>query len=199
LNNQLDHTLQDHLKVEKRLYEPTLHFVTGQFLSHRGLNVDGVHYTAEITAQGGAQGGKYSAPDVTLIISRKHTYVPVRTVQIFSFEVKTEDGGNADAVLEAAAHLQQTHFAYVVWHLPHNSPRNARLARVNLFARKFGVGLIIVRAIALDGSHVRFDEVQFLAEPEPRNPSPELVDSYVEDRFSGAYKEKIKSWLPKEF
>jgi hypothetical protein len=148
---------------------------------------------------GGVAGGKYSAPDITLIISRKHIYTAGRSLRIVSFEVKTEENGNADAILEAAAHHQRTHFAYVLWHLPQGSQKESRLARVRMFAKKFGVGLILVRRLQQEGPHLRFDAVDFLEESEQHIADPELVDSYIEDRLSPAFKEKILSWLPKDF
>jgi hypothetical protein len=132
---------------------------------------------------------KWSRPDFTAI-----SIVPLKVlgraeVNVYSFELKAEQGADLTSVHQALAQARKTHFGYLVWHLPENSSQAAKLANLAEQCSRYGIGLILIR----DPDLVETWSIE--VDPERQPTSLADIDEFLAARLSPADCEEIKQRL----
>ena len=107
---------------ETALYEPFHETIRQFYVKDYRIK----RFVSEITASHGrrATGGKWTRPDITLIAVRMHSFVPGKTIEVVTFEVKPEWAYGIEGVYETAAHSVFANKSYLAIHAPKDLPSN---------------------------------------------------------------------------
>jgi len=146
------------------------------------LSLDREFTVWQRTARGGRAGtGTWSRPDFTIATIRRRKYDPVRHLDLIAFELKNLAGSTVVAVHEALAHTRFAHYAFLV------CPRSVLNASVQLAIRdscaQHGIGLLTFDLSVGKGERPLLKGFEIEVDPRRQSPEPELVDSYIDDRF----------------
>ncbi len=169
---------------EINLYKPTIEYIEKVFRDHEGLIEE--NFIIEDTSAGGPATGKWERPDITLISSRYYKYTNHRSIDIYSFEVKTQSSCDLTAVYEAHEQGLQTHYPYVVWSIPIGEPDKTKLTQMIDSAQRNEVGLILLRN--------RLEDSEIIVSATRRNPKHATIERFIEDRISSASQQAIADW-----
>jgi len=145
----------------------------------------GSKFLIEDVSLRGPRSGRWARPDFILISVMRFKFLPGNQVDVHSFELKNESGGNVLAVHEALAQTRFTHFGHLVWHLPHGSRFEAKLEEVRMQCDAHGIGLILMREPAKPKSY------EILVDPKRKQTPAPVVDGFLETRLSKANQSKL--------
>lgn len=170
--------------TEAALMAPLQEYLEGAFT--KGLDLpDGAACIVQDTSTIGPFRGRWARPDFILVSAMKFNLMPGAQVDVHSFELKTESGASDLAVYEALAQTRFTHFGHLVWHLPENSEREARLAEIAQQCEQHGVGLIRMR------NPNKPEACEILVDPARKSTLPATVDGFLEKRLDEKLRKHI--------
>ena len=132
---------------------------------------------------------RWARPDFILVTAMRFRLMPGAQLDVHSFELKAEYGATDLAVYEALAQTRFTHFGYLVWHLPKDSPAAARAPEITAQCSQHGVGLIRIHAPEKD------DEFETVLDPVRKATPPAAVDSFLERRLDEQEQRLLRSAL----
>lgn len=144
----------------------------------------------EITAfQGRRQtGGFWTRPDVVVIGSKSHPYVPGRHMDLTTFEIKKSLDEAVQGVFEAAAHSVAAHRSVVLIQAsPGDLFSEEEFARAKSESARLGVGLMTFRDAGDWGSY------RVEVEAQGREPSPTALNRFIASQISEANRQQILS------
>jgi hypothetical protein len=104
---------------------------------------DDAYWTVIDTSTGGALNGQWRRGDFTGVAIVPREVLRGSDVELYTFELKTAEGGNIAAVHEAQAQTRGLHYGYLVWHAPDRHAGQARLEAIGRECHRMGVGLIV--------------------------------------------------------
>ena len=172
---------------EAKLMEPLRAFLEGPFRKSLDLPDSGACIVQDTSVMGPHK-GKWARPDFILVSAMRFRLMPGAQVDLHSFELKTETGGNVLAIHEALAQTRFTHFGHFVWHLPVGSKAEPMLEDITTHCEEHGIGLIRLkdpkRPTEEDGCEV-------LVDPRRKPTLGSVVDGFLESRLSGEQKERL--------
>jgi hypothetical protein len=142
----VSHTIEDQgdveqvSKLEKTLYEGFGRKLLRWAKDGQGYETDEI--VLEQTAFKGRKKslGKWTRPDYTLVTIMNYSIIPGKHIQILTFEVKTSNNWNVEAVFEAASHSRGATESYLAIHRFIIDDDKSR--RVLDECRRFGIGLL---------------------------------------------------------
>jgi hypothetical protein len=157
--------------TELPLYGRICAVIAGDWARDHGIQPLAV----EVTASQGSRstGGPWTRPDIACVEVRTFDYIPGKHLALITFEVKTANAINVQAVYEALNHRAAASRSYVVLHVPPDRAARLKSAVANVVkaARSTGIGLLVVRdpgdygsweelveAVRVDLNHERADE-----------------------------------------
>lgn len=81
-------------------------------------------YVSEVSANRGRRdaGGKWTVPDVTLVSVDNYPFVPGKSVEVITFEIKPADAYGVEGVYETASHSAFATKSYLALHVPSGQP-----------------------------------------------------------------------------
>ncbi len=169
--------------AERALYDPFLRFVQERYTKDYGIK----YFVAQKTAEQGRRntGGKWTRPDITLVAVRVYQFIPGRSLEVVTFELKPEGQVDVSGVFEAAAHSIFANKSYLAVQAPDCTVDS----RVKRECERFGIGLITFS----DPSNL--DSFDFLIEPDHRRPSPDEVDEFIGTQFSADNQNMIRELI----
>ena len=141
------------------------------------------------TSRLGPPRARWARPDFILVTAMRFRLMPGAQLDVHSFELKAEYGATDLAVYEALAQTRFTHFGYLVWHLPKDSPAAARLPEITAQCSQHGVGLIRIHVPDDD------DEFETILDPIRKATPPAAVDSFLERRLIEEEQRLLRSAL----
>ncbi len=172
---------------EASLMEPLRLFLEGPFRKSLDLPAQGACVVQDTSVMGG-QKGKWARPDFILVSAMRFKLMPGAQVDLHSFELKTETGGNVLAIHEALAQTRFTHFGHFVWHLPIGSKYEAMLQDITRHCEHHGIGLIRMKtpeqAAGPDGCEV-------IVDPRRKPTLASIVDGFLETKLSDGQKTEL--------
>ncbi len=135
----------------------------------------------EVTALGGSRpDGIWSRPDITTVEVRTFEYVPGKHLDVNTFEIKSPDSVNVQAVYEALAHRRAATRSYVLFYIPPG--RAAALKEdvndVAAVARTHGIGVITA------GDPYDYDTWEELEEARRVPADPEKLNGFIAAQLS---------------
>lgn len=127
--------------------------------------------------------GKWSRPDLSIVtVATSEFFIPPKTLEVTTVEVKRFPDISVVAVFEAASHGRFGHQSYVAveWLGPEDLDKSEDADAEVLLkeARRFGLGVIQMRP--KNGGGWDIDEV---LEPERQNPDPRECSQFIEEQF----------------
>ncbi len=163
--------------AEHKLMQPLRQYLEGAFRLGLDLPEDAT-YIVHDTSSVGPHRGQWARPDYVLVTAMRFKLLPGSQVDVHSFELKTETGGTVQAVHEALAQTQFTHFGHLVWHLPDSSKAEARLTEIVRHCDEHGIGLIRMR------EPTRSESYEILLDPVRKGTLPITVEGFLKSRLS---------------
>jgi hypothetical protein len=174
--------------TEADLYRPIIETLQTAWVEDHRLQ----SYVVYLTAHQGRRdtGGKWTRPDITIASSNIYTYVPGRSVEIRTFEIKTHDGFDITAVYEALAHRRAAHYAHLMIHAPTGERAGLEpvLERLIGDAQEHGVGLVIIG----DAADYRTWDIE--VDARRSDPNPADVDAFIRTQTNDDFRETILNW-----
>jgi hypothetical protein len=85
-------------------------------------------------------GGKWTRPHITLFAVRIYPYIPGKSIELVSFEIKYLGAYGVEGVFEAASHSAFTHRSYLMVQVPKGFDDPKVLDRLDGESGSFGVG-----------------------------------------------------------
>lgn len=140
------------------------------------------------TARGGEPAGQWSQPDLVLACVRRYRSRAFPELELFGFELKTEQSFDISSVHQALAHTRFLHRSHVVVHCPDDESWEHKLTETRYHAQKYGIGLIRLKAATANSDY------EIALESERFDPSPNFVDCFLEDRLSD-----LLDWVSGQF
>lgn len=177
------------VRHEVELYEPMASVIRGAWARDRRANPLAV----EVTALQGrrATGGRWSRPDIVSVEIKTYAYVPGKYLEVVTFEIKSYDAINVQAVYEALAHRRSATHSYVVLHVPKSSSAAVAdgVEDVRVLARSHGIGLIVA------GQPDDYNTWDELEEAQRVEPDPGRLDTFIATQLGEATRNKIARGL----
>ena len=162
---------------ELSLYPPMRAVIEGDWARERRQELLAV----EITALGGRRpDGIWSRPDITTVEVRTFEFVPGKHLDVNTFEVKSHNAVNVQAVYEALAHRRAATRSYVLFYIP---PERAAALKddvddIAAVARTHGIG-VVTAADPRD-----YDTWEELEEAHRVQPDPEKLNDFIAAQLS---------------
>ncbi|MEX2244866.1 MAG: hypothetical protein WD716_13595 [Fimbriimonadaceae bacterium] len=174
-------------RSEQDLYDPLYKTIKGPWLKQQNIE----DHVIEITANQGRRdtGGKWTRPDLTLAAVRVFPFMPGKTLEVITFEVKPLEAFGIEGVFETASHSIFANRSYLLVHVNPGTVPSADLKRLSRVAARFGVGL----ATFVDP--LDFDSFTFYVDAAHQSPDPMELNEFINLQLSGDSKEKIRRMI----
>jgi hypothetical protein len=133
-------------------------------------------YVSEVSAHKGRKitGGKWTRPDVTLVSVGNYPFIPGKSVEVITFEIKPADAYGVEGVYEAASHSAFANKSYLALHMAENqSDTEDFLERLEKEAVRFGVGLVTFE------DPTKWDTFEVIVEAQHKIPSPRDTNEFL--------------------
>jgi hypothetical protein len=171
---------------ESDLYKSFHQTVQTEWVQEYGID----YFVSEISAHKGRQqtGGKWTRPDVLLVSVGSYTYIPGKSLEVITFEVKPEDAYSVEGVYETASHSAFANKSYLALHMPEEQEQPDFLERLEKEAVRFGVGLVTF------GDPANWDSFDIRVEAQHKIPSPRDVNEFL-SRMKDDPKKKLSELL----
>ena len=171
---------------ESDLYAPFLKTINHFFVSDYRIKL----FVSEITAQQGSRstGGQWTRPDVTLVAVKMHEFIPGKSIEVFTFEIKPAWAINIDGVFEASSHSAFANRSFLAIHVPQDIP-DALIDRLERECKRFGTGLILFNDATDWGTYeIRVDAQRHI-------PDAADTDQFIATQISSENREKLRAWV----
>ncbi len=171
---------------ERKLYAPICRTMELTWIKRFGFD----EVSIEETHSRGSKhtGGTFTRPDITVIGLRQYVFLPKR-IEVVTFEIKTEETTGILGVLEAIAHRESAHRAYVIYPISRiNFDNSAEAERIIELSQKYGIGIVL----AEETDNVETWEI--VSEAVRHEPDPARLDRFLGDLPSDSLKNQLHKW-----
>jgi hypothetical protein len=133
-------------------------------------------------------GGGFTRPDITAVGIRSYVYLPKR-LEVVTFEIKPADAVSIMGILEAIAHLEGAHRAYVMYATSRVNFDDAKDSeRIMELAQKYGVGIILTEKVDdVESWEIVLDAIR-------HEPDPARLDRFLADLPGDNMKKQLSKW-----
>lgn len=133
-------------------------------------------------------GGTFTRPDITAAGVRRYVYLPKR-LEIVTFEIKPAEAISVMAVLEAIAHREASHRAYVLYATSREKFDIASESdRILELAQKYGVGVVLTETPGdVESWEILLDALR-------HEPDPSRLDRFLNDLPNEDMKKQLSKW-----
>ena len=102
------------------------------------------NFVSKITARQGRRdtGGRWTRPDITLVAVRLYPFIPGKSIEVITFEIKPWNYLGVEGVFETASHSAFAHRSYLMIHAAKSIYELPAYERIERECVRFGVGLI---------------------------------------------------------
>ncbi|MGV9806787.1 hypothetical protein [Micromonospora chersina] len=170
-------TLEAAFTNEPALYEPMRAVIERDWAQEHRQDLLAV----EITAFGGSRPtGIWSRPDITTVEVRTFEYVPGKHLDVNTFEIKSPNAVNVQAVYEALAHRRAATRSYVLFYIPPDQAAALKqdVEDVAAAARMHGIGVVTA------GDPYNYDTWEELEEADRTVPDPEKLNDFIGEQLT---------------
>ncbi len=171
---------------ERDLYAPLKGSIEGKWIKRFALDdvlVDETHSRGSKDT-----GGTFTRPDITAVGIRSYVYLPKR-LEIVTFEIKPSEALSIMGVLEAIAHREAAHRAYVMFATSRvNFETAAEGERIIELAQKYGVGIVLTeKPDDVESWEIMLDAIR-------HEPDPARLDRFLADLPGDNMKKQLSKW-----
>jgi hypothetical protein len=133
-------------------------------------------------------GGTFTRPDITAVGFRSYVYLPKR-LEIVTFEIKPAEAISIMGVLEAIAHREAAHRAYVMFATSRvNFEIESEGERITELAQQYGVGIVLTeKPDDVDSWEIMLDAIR-------HEPDPGRLDRFLADLPGDNMKKQLSKW-----
>jgi len=170
---------------ESNLYEAFHQTIQTEWVQ----DYDITEYVSEVSAHKGRKntGGKWTRPDVTLVSVGNYPFIPGKSVEVITFEIKPADAHGVEGVYETTSHSAFASKSYLALHVPESElDTDDFLERLKKEAVRFGIGLVTFEDPA------NWKTFEIIVEPQHKTPSPRDMNDFL-----GRLKDDVKLKLQK--
>ena len=180
------------IKSKKYRKESQLYDAFHQTIQKDWVEVyDITDFVSEVSAHKGRRitGGKWTRPDVTLVSVGNYPFIPGKSVEVITFEIKPVDAYGVEGVYEAASHSAFANKSYLALHTVgiEDDPEDI-LERLEKEAVRFGVGLITFEDPG------KWDTFEVVVEAQHKIPSPRDTNEFL-SRLKSEAKQTLQKLL----
>jgi hypothetical protein len=131
-------------KKEDDHYNDIRNVLQNEFLKEQGYEESIVEVCARLGRRD--TGGRWSRPDLLAFGIRRFKYIPEKTAELISFEVKTKDSIDVTSFYEALAHNNRTSRSYLLFCdcTAEQFRKHPQAERIEAECEKHGIGLICI-------------------------------------------------------
>jgi hypothetical protein len=171
---------------ERNLYAPLKAAIEGKWIKRFALDdvlVDETHSRGSKDT-----GGMFTRPDITAVGIRSYVYLSKR-LEIVTFEIKSAEAVSIMGVLEAIAHREAAHRAYVMFATSRVKFETAiEGERITELAQKYGVGIVLTeRPDDVESWEIMLDAIR-------HEPDPGRLDRFLADLPGDNMKKQLSKW-----
>lgn len=171
---------------ERALYAPLKASIEKKWINRFALDDVPVDETHSRGSHDG--GGTFTRPDITAVGIRSYVYLPKR-LEVVTFEIKPGEAVSVMGVLEAIAHGESSHRAYVIYATSRAefdvAPEEERIMEL---AGKYGVGIILTEnPDEVEGWETVLDAIR-------HEPDPARLDRFLADLPGDNMKKQLSKW-----
>jgi len=172
-------------KAERKLYPDILKIIEGPWALSRN-HVEENSFAC-ITAYAKVP-GKWRNPDLSMVSIVGYDFIPGKTMELTTFEVKPNGGFSVEGIFETASHLVFGHRSFLMIQ-DKDKQRDAdpNFARLLTLLPRFGVGLVLFED---PGNYATYE---IIAEAEYKTPAPSAVSEFIKYSFPEDMQHKIRS------
>ncbi|MBZ0274932.1 MAG: hypothetical protein K8I60_02235 [Anaerolineae bacterium] len=176
---------------ETKIYKTICDQMHERWQDDNSLDDSGIIST--ITALQGRKttGGKWSRPDITIVTFKKYAYVPFPTLEVVTFELKTDPVQmNVSCVYEALSHYKSVHKAYVVLVTGNASFEEVMSNASNISEEcgKYGIGLIVIDNMQ------DYETWETILDAQRHEPDPEKLNDFIATQLREDEKRTLTDW-----
>lgn len=171
-------------KTETDLYAPLYKTISDSWVKNYGIE----DFVSQITANQGSRstGGKWTRPDITLFAVRIYPFIPGKSVELITFEIKPLYAFGVEGVFEAASHSSFAHRSYLMLHVPKDYENQDIFDRLDKEAERFGVGFLTFE------DPTDWDTFNIRVEAEHKSPDPTELCSFISVQMTQENRAKIE-------
>jgi hypothetical protein len=171
---------------ERNLYAPVKASIEGKWIKRFALDdvlVDETHSRGSKDT-----GGTFTRPDITAVGIRSYVFLPKR-LEVVTFEIKPAEAVTIMGVLEAIAHREAAHRAYVIYATSRlNFDTRNDGDRITELAQKYGVGVVLAETPDdVENWEIVLDAIR-------HEPDPGRLDRFLKDLPGDNMKNQISKW-----
>jgi hypothetical protein len=178
--------------LERSLYAPAKTVIEQSWVREEFFDDQVVAITA---SRGRARtGGKWSRPDISVLAVKAFPYLPTRSFEIVTFEIKPSGNATVEAIFEALSHQQFATRSYALYVVEGPEfadnfvEKHQDGLRILNTARQHGVGVIVASNA---GDWETWEE---LLAPRRVIPDPEQANRFIATCFPENDREQVIKW-----
>ncbi len=173
---------------ESALYPPLYEYIKQTWAPGDGIR----RFVVDTTANLGRKKthGIWTRPDLSLVAVHAYPYIPGKTVELVTFEIKPANNFGIEGVFETAAHSRAAHRSYLMIHTPEGKPDlEGKFKRLVDECERFHLGLTIF------GNPDDWETFEEVLDAERRNPNPVDVNAFITDVMRKHAQEEVREML----
>jgi hypothetical protein len=162
---------------EDELYPPLIATLETAWALDKGLKPIKVKRTAYMGAR--QTFGRWSRPDISVLLVKEFNFLPPE-IEVHTFEVKTFEYVDVQAVYEALAHRRFGTHSTVIFHTPpaeYSGPVFDGTSEIEEVARSHGIGIITAE------DPLDYDSWTWVEEPIRVSPTSKKLDAFIVKNF----------------
>ncbi len=152
------------------------------------------NFLVDVTGKQGkrATGGVWTRPDVTVVAVTTYAYVPEKSMEVITYEIKPAGnwGASVTGAFEAASHSRFATQSYLLIHAPEGAesvPQELQ-ERLQKECARFGIGLGFFQEPGV------YETYDFQIDPERKQPDPGDMNRFIAQQLSETSKQRILTW-----
>lgn len=174
-------------KNESDLYSPVHNTILESWVKDYGIE----DFVSQVTAQQGSRntGGKWTRPDISLFAVRVYPFIPGKSIELITFEIKPLYAFGVEGVFETASHSAFAHRSYFMIHVPKSYDDSEVLDRLGRESERFGVGLVTFE------DPTEWDTYNIRVEAVHKTPDPSELCSFINVQLTQDNRTKIQKMI----
>lgn len=178
-------------KKERDLYLPFDRTVRDYWIKDN--NIEAKRCIVQITAdQGGKKtGGKWTRPDISIVAVNTFRFVPGKSLDVITFEIKPANDLDIIGVFETASHSRFAAKSYLAVHLPSGKTQDLepQIEVLTKECERFGIGFMYFEDPDDPGTW------ETIVEPTRKTPDPAEVDNFLSIQISKRNQDELQYML----
>jgi len=169
---------------ERDLYKPILRTINTSWVKDFFIE----QFVSQITAHQGSRGtgGKWTRPDLIVVAVKIYPFIPGKSLELYSFEVKPLNAYGVEGVFETASHSAFAHYSYLMIHVPPGFNDHTVLDMLDDESERLRVGFYTFEDPEDFGSY------DLRVEAKSHTPDPFVINDFLTLQLSAENKPRLE-------